>query len=146
MTLRLDILAAAIFLVLVIIVVAIKLRTKRLDKRYFQKRWVTVQKMCTNKKMWYQAVIDADELLDEALKQSHFHGKTTGERLVAAQRTLSSNDSVWFGHKLKKHIIDDNYKRLNKKDTLAALAGFRQALKDLGALATDKKTGPGNDR
>jgi hypothetical protein len=136
MSIHLDLIAAAIVIVILVVVSVLKLRKKTLNKAYFQKRWLTLQKLCSDKKLWYKAVIDADELLDEALKQRHFHGKTTGERLVSAQRTLSSNDSVWFGHKLKNRITDDGYKRLGKRDTLEALAGFRQALKDVGALSS----------
>ena len=141
-----DILSGAIIVLVTIVVAVMNLRAKKLDKRYFKKRWLTLQKLCSDKKLWYQAILDADKLLDEALKQRHYRGKSTGERLVSAQRSLSSNDTVWFGHKLKKRIIEDNYKRLNKRDTLEALAGFRQALKDLGALAGDTKTGPDNDK
>ncbi|MEI9914272.1 MAG: hypothetical protein WDN66_04860 [Candidatus Saccharibacteria bacterium] len=39
-----------------------------LDKRYFQRRWVRLQKLCSDKKLWYKAIVDADELLDEALE------------------------------------------------------------------------------
>lgn len=129
-------------LILVILVISvIKIKKSKLDKHYFQNRWRNLQRLCSNRKLWYQAVIDADELLDEALKKKHYRGKTTGERLVSAQKELSSNDSVWFGHKLKNRIIEEKLKRINKGDTLEALGGFRQALKDLGALpdSSEKK-------
>jgi hypothetical protein len=80
------------------------------------------------------AVIDADKLLDEALKKRHFKGKTMGERMVAAQRSLSDNDSAWYAHKLRNRLVHEPNIRLKKRECQNALAGFRQALKDLGAL------------
>jgi hypothetical protein len=80
------------------------------------------------------AIVDADKLLDEALKKRHFRGKTMGERLVSAQRMISDNDAVWYAHKLRNRLVHEPNVRLKKKEAQAALAGFRQGLKDLGAL------------
>lgn len=108
---------------------------KRLDAQKFQARWQQdVQKLCAKADTWPLAVINADKLLDEALKQRRFKGRTMGERLVAAQRQLTDNDGVWFGHKLRNKIVHEEMPRLFQKDVQAALKGLRQALKDLGAL------------
>jgi hypothetical protein len=79
------------------------------------------------------AVIDADKLLDDALRRLHYRGKTMGERLVSAQRDLSSNDTVWYSHKLRNKIVHESI-RLKKRDVQNALKGYLQALHDLGAL------------
>jgi len=78
--------------------------------------------------------MDADKLLDDALKKLRYKGKTMGERMVSAQRSLSDNDSVWYGHKLRNKIAHEETPPLKRKDVQMALRGFRQALKDLGAL------------
>lgn len=111
-------------------------RRKPLDAQYFTGRWKELQKNCATRKTWPQAIIDADELLDEALKKARYKGKTTGERLVAAQRELTSNDTVWVGHKLRNRIEQGeiDVRKLKKNDIVFALAGFREALRDLGAL------------
>lgn len=57
-----------------------------------------------------------------------------GERLVFAQRRLSDNDGVWFGHKLRNKIVHEEVPHLQQRDVQMALQGLRQALKDLGAL------------
>lgn len=102
----------------------------------FQERWQALQKHCATRKTWPQAVIEADDLLDEVLKKRRFKGKTTGERLVAAQHELSDNEAAWFGHKLRKKVSEEpiDVRTLKKKDIVIALAGFRQALRDLGAI------------
>lgn len=127
-----------VIVVLLLLVAAFLLvrryRSKHLNSDYFTARWKELQKHCRTRKTWPQAVIEADKLMDEALRRSRFKGKTTGERLVAAQHKLTSNDMVWFGHKLSTKIAGEDVRKLKKQDILQALAGFRQALKDLGAL------------
>ena len=109
-------------------------KPRRLKPGKYTERWQELQRLCVSRKSWPQAIIEADELLDEALKKARYRGKTTGERLVAAQHTLTSNDTVWFGHKLRKTIGNEDVRKLKKSDVLEALGGFRQALRDLGAL------------
>lgn len=105
-----------------------------LNSQYFAGKWQETQKLCSNKETWPLAIIDADKLLDEALKKSHFKGKTMGERLVAAQRALTDNDSVWYGHKLRNKLVHENNVKLTQAQVRNALKGIRQALRDLGAL------------
>lgn len=108
--------------------------SKKLKNDKVFERWVELQKNCATRKTWPTAIIDADTLLDDVLRCKGYKGKTTGERLVAAQHDISSNDSVWFGHKLSKAIGEVDVRTIKKQDVLNALAGIRQALKDLGAL------------
>ncbi|CAN5334375.1 hypothetical protein BH09PAT4_BH09PAT4_07080 [soil metagenome] len=129
----------AVVLGVLLLVVALggwlaKLRFAKPDVKKFTERWNEAQKLCSSKNTWPLAIINADKLLDDALKRSHYKGKTMGERLVAAQRTLSDNDSVWYAHKLRNKIVHEDYGDLKKRDVQKVLVGFRQALRDLGAL------------
>jgi len=119
---------------IIVILVTWRRRPRKLNGAHSMERWLTLQKNCSNKKTWPQAILEADKLLDDTLKRLRYRGKTTGERLVAAQHKLSNNEGVWFGHKLRNRIQDNDLKKISKQDTLEALSGFRQALKDLGAL------------
>jgi len=111
-----------------------KVVPSKLNQEFYQRRWSELlTKVKTNDGMAL-AVIDADKLVDDALKKRRFKGKTMGERLVAAQRTLNDNDAVWYGHKLRNRLVHEQNVRLKKRDVQKALAGFRQALRDLGAL------------
>lgn len=111
-------------------------RRIKLNQAKFTERWKALQGHCATRKTWPLAIIEADNLLDDVLKKSRYKGKTTGERLVAAQRVLSDNETVWHGHKLRNRIAqkDLDVRTLKKKDMVIALSGFRQALRDLGAL------------
>ena len=123
-----------LIVLLVISWLAIRLRPKRLDTAKFKIRWQEVQGLCRKAETWPLAVINADKLLDDALKLRKHKGKTMGERLVSAQRQLSNNDSVWFGHKLRNKLVHEEVPQLQKKEVQTALQGLRQALRDLGAL------------
>ncbi len=122
--------AIGLAVVLALVALIIFLITRR-KKRGIEERWKENQKLLANKKTWQDAIIGADKLLDEVLRKRHFKGKTTGERLVAAQHELSMNDAVWFGHKLKNRIVD-NKESVTKAEVKKALLGFWQAMKDLG--------------
>lgn len=132
-----DMAYVAMVLLVVLLVVLLFIRRYRanhLNAAHFTSRWRELQQHCKTRKTWPLAVIDADNLLDEALRRKLYRGKTTGERLVAAQHKLSDNEAVWFGHKLRNKITGEDVRKLKKQEILDALAGFRQALKDLGAL------------
>jgi hypothetical protein len=114
-------------------VVALRI-PKRLKNDYFVSRWKELQGFCKDKKTWPDALKEADKLLDRALKKRKFKGKTMGERMVSAQRTFSDNDATWFAHNIQKKLAADPSFKLKEADVKDALIGFRQALRDLGAL------------
>lgn len=131
--------AAAILLSLLIIGVIWWRRRKRpLDQVYFKKEWSDLQKLLRNKERWDVALVQADNLLDIALKKNRMRGRSMGERLVKAQRIFTDNDSLWFGHKLRNKIESDPDMKLKESDLKQALMGIRQGLKDLGALPDGK--------
>lgn len=111
-------------------------RPKKIKVNECRDRWVALQKHCATRKTWPLAIFEADELLDDVLKRRRYKGKSTGERLVSAQHDLTSNDTVWASHKLCNKLKEENIdvRTLKKNDIVNALAGFRQALRDLGAL------------
>jgi hypothetical protein len=130
-------LIAAIIAVLIVVFVASRLtkrRPSKLNQEEFSKRWHELQNLCSDKTTWPLAIINADKLVDDALKKNRYKGKSMGERLVAAQHELSSNNTIWFGHKMRNKLVHEDYQLNSKKDVKEALLGFLQALKDLGAM------------
>jgi hypothetical protein len=107
-----------------------------MNVKKFTERWQELQKHCASRKTWPLAITQADDLVAEALKRAGYKGKNTGERLVAAQHDLTANETIWLGHKLRNRLNQENVdvRKLKKKDVVDSLAGFRQALRDLGAL------------
>lgn len=131
---RVIAIAVVVLLVLGVAGVFFRKRRPQLDRAHSQKRWQEVQRLCGKGDTWAMAVIEADKLLDDTLKMLRYKGKSMGERLVAAQRDITDNDGAWFGHKLRNKIVHEEIPRLYQKDVKNALRGFRQALKDLGAI------------
>lgn len=113
-------------------------RPRRLKQDRIQNKWREMQKLLASKETWSEAIIKADKLLDDVLKKKRFGGKSMGERLTKAQRVLSDNEGVWFGHKLRSKLESDPKTKLKESEVKQALVGIRQALKDLGALPNDK--------
>lgn len=132
---------STLILIIVIIVLLLivfgtsflRFKPRPLNTEHFQRKWQEAQTLCKDKTTWPLAVINADKLLDEALQKRRYKGKTMGERMVSAQRSLSNNDGAWFGHKLRNRIVHEEVK-LKETDVKKALIGLRQALKDVGAL------------
>lgn len=111
-----------------------KVPHKKLNQTYYQEKWnELLTKVKTNDGMAI-AIIDADKLLDDALKKRHFKGKTMGERLVSAQRSITDNDAVWYAHKLRNRLVHETNVKLKKSNVQRALEGFKKGLRDLGAL------------
>jgi len=134
-----DIGSAAILAIIVLLAVVLgagflKRRPTPLNREYFMQKWQESQGFCKDKATWPLAVINADKLVDEALKKRKYKGKTMGERMVSAQRDFSDNDGIWFAHKLRNRLVHETDIKLKEPDVKKALVGLRQALKDLGAL------------
>jgi hypothetical protein len=126
--------AGVLLVVLVAVAGVLSKRGRKLNNAYYEKKWQELQKLLKDSATWPLAIIDADKLLDRALKDCRYKGKTMGERLVAAQRDIKYNDDVWFGHKLRNKLVHENDIKLKERDVKDALLGIKAALKDLGAL------------
>lgn len=100
----------------------------------FGKRWKELQKLCAQKDTWASAITEADSLLDRALKKRGYKGKTMGERLVSAEKSFTSIETLWAAHKLKNKLDSDQQTDLSLDEVKSALIAFRQGLRDLGVL------------
>lgn len=126
--------AAGILLLLAVLFLLQRRIPRKPKQRFYVAQWLELQAYCKNKATWPKAIIEADKLLDKALKRRRFSGRSMGERLVSAQRSLSQNDATWFAHNLRKKITTNPNLKLRESDVKHALVGFRQALRDIGAL------------
>ena len=108
---------------------------RRLNKVVYKEYWATKILPCLDEPMKYQlAIIEADKLLDRALKEKGIRGQTMGERLVIAGKHFANKDALWTAHKLRNRLVHETDVALNLKQTKRSLAAFARALKDLGAL------------
>lgn len=131
--------AIAILICAVLLFVAINLTKPhkiQLDKEKFQRDWLVIENSIQkdNPASWHLALINADKLVDSALRELQFSGQTMAERLKAAKNKLSSPNSIWHAHKLRNVVAHETGAEINFDQTRRAMNSFKQALKDLGAI------------
>lgn len=108
---------------------------KGLNQVKYQSDWLAIEQSISSEPgTWQLAVMNADKLLDRALRDRGFKGQTMGERMVAAGRIFTKRDYVWAAHKLRNRLAHDDAVQLSLKVTKQALLSFKNALKDMGAL------------
>lgn len=81
------------------------------------------------------AVMEADKLLDYAMKGLGFPGETMGERLKSGQSSRFSDlNAIWRAHKLRNAFAHEVGADLVASQANEALRDFERGLKDLGVL------------
>jgi hypothetical protein len=110
--------------------------TANLNKDVFRSDWLKVEQQVDrgNQPSYHLAILNADKLVDKALKLRGYSGDTMGERMKSAKDTWSNANHVWIAHKLRNQIAHETNVNIEYDTTKSALSAFRQALKDLGAI------------
>lgn len=108
----------------------------KLDINKYRSRWMTIeQQLKRDEPMTFQVcVMNADTLLDQALKDKGVQGTTMGERMKQFQQKWSNANNVWTAHKLRNQLAHEPEFKVNYDSARRALAAFKQALKDVGAI------------
>lgn len=133
-----------IFLVAVLIVAVMffviffltKKSAKPLKREKYQSRWLAIESSLKrdNDASHSLAILNADKLLDQALRERGFKGTTMGERMKSANNEWSKRDHVWSAHKIRNKIAHEPDVKVSYEIAARALVAFKQALKDLGAV------------
>ena len=144
----LALLTSVVFLLLVIVVIKLnRLAAKRIDiakliappspaSSGVNARWEEVQRHITSTREaeWKFAVIEADKVVDDILKNS-FPGETMGERLLAINRSqLETLDGLWEAHKIRNRLVHDTNYFLRYAEAKRAVILFERTLKELHAI------------
>lgn len=129
----------AILIVAVLVFVAILLtgkRTYHFNVEAYQSRFLTIENKLKKDSpaTWTVTIIDADKLLDKALIEMGIPGKTMGDRLKRSGDKFANLNAVWRAHKLRNAIAHESDLEISYKQAFNALAIYKQALKDLGAI------------
>lgn len=77
------------------------------------------------------AILDADKLLDYALKTKGFKG-SLGEKLKKHGACFSDLNGIWAAHKLRNRVAHE-LGDVRKAEVKSALRSFKKGLEDLGA-------------
>lgn len=105
-----------------------------LNQKYYQKKWAEIKTLeHTSAAASRLAIIEADKLLDHALKHRGVKGQTMGDRLKNARNLLGDANAVWTAHKLRNTIAHEDV-HPSHAEIRRALSSFEACLKRLGAL------------
>lgn len=108
----------------------------QLNVQRYQTKWLEIENSVTrdNAASWQLAIMNADKLLDQALRERRFRGQTMGERMKSAQKTWKNANHVWGAHKIRNQLAHEVNAKVTYDITLRSLSAFKQGLKDLGAI------------
>ncbi len=129
----------AVLIVAVLLFIIIKLTAKKshkFNKEDYQTRFLQIENKLSKDNMssWPITIINGDKLLDRAMTEMGAPGKTMGERLKNVGDKFTNLDAVWRAHKLRNAIAHESDLEISYKQASNALAIYKQALQDLGAI------------
>lgn len=131
-------LLAAVIIVGILLFAVVTLSKKggAFDVEKYRTRWMTIEQSLVkdNEPSYHMAILNADKLLDQALREAGVKGQTMGDRMKFARDKWSNRDAVWASHKMRNKIAHETDVRVSYDTARRALAGFKQGLKDLGAI------------
>ena len=128
--------AAVIIAAVLFIIMRFMPYAANIDKEKYQSRWLEIEHGLNpgSRDSQYMAILKADKLLDQVLRDTGSKGQTMGERMKSRQNAWSNANAVWAAHKIRNQIAHDENVQLSETTVRRALASFKQALKDLGAM------------
>ena len=108
---------------------------KTLNQAKYREKWMRIMNEIDNHNQSSLAIgiLNADRLIDEALRERGIPGETLGERMKSAKALFSDRQGLWDAHKLRNRIAHEEFK-VNARQAHSALNKFKTALKDIGAL------------
>lgn len=128
--------AVAIAVILLLVIFWTRKGPRPIDVDKYRTRWLSIEqgfkKVETNS--YPMSILNADKLLDQALQDKGYKGNTTAERMREATPKWSKPNEVWRAHKLRNQIAHEDGFVVDYETARRALAAFKQALKELGAI------------
>lgn len=109
---------------------------KHLDVEHYRTKWMAIEQQLVSDQpaTFSLSILNADKLLDQAMKERGLKGETMAERLKSASQLFTNRNNVWSAHKLRNKIAHDPEVRVTYESARHALGDFKRALKDVGAI------------
>jgi hypothetical protein len=83
---------------------------------------------------WKMAILEADKILDYALKALALPGQDLGERLRVAHYNYPTVNEVWPAHKMRNRLVHETDYNITQREAARAIEQYRRTLKVLRAL------------
>jgi predicted metalloprotease with PDZ domain len=109
---------------------------KALDVEKYRSRWLRIETALSrnNEGSHTLCVLNADKLLDQALRDRGIAGKTMAERMKSCQGKWTNGNGLWAAHKVRNRLAHETDATIDYERARQALVAYKQALKDVGAI------------
>ncbi len=109
---------------------------RTLDQDKYRSRWLAIETRLKrdDSNTHILCVLEADKLLDQALREKGLSGKTMAERMKQCQGKWTNGNGVWAAHKLRNRLAHESDVRIDYDRSRQALIAYKQGLKDMGAI------------
>ena len=113
-----------------------KKSTRSLNVEKYQTRWLAIESSLQKDQpaSYHLAIINADKLVDHALREKGYSGNTMGERMKSANSVWKNPDHIWGAHKIRNRIAHEADVQITFEIAARSLVAYKQALKELGAI------------
>lgn len=113
-----------------------KKTSKHLNVDQYRSKCLAIENQLKRDEMssYHLTVLNADKLVDQAMRECGIKGETMGERLKNSVNKFSDINGLWTAHKLRNRIAHESDVAITYDEARSALGNFRKALKDLGAI------------
>jgi hypothetical protein len=109
---------------------------KRLNVDQYRVKYLAIENQLKREdsSSYHLSVLNADTLVDQAMRECGMSGNTMGERLKASATKFGDLNGLWTAHKLRNRIAHESDAVVTYDEARYALSCFKKALKDLGAI------------
>lgn len=109
---------------------------RELDVERYRSRWLNIETALSrnNEGSHTLCILNADKLLDQALRDRGVAGKTMAERMRGCQGKWTNGNGLWAAHKVRNRLAHETDATIDYDRAKQALIAYKQALKDLGAI------------
>jgi len=109
---------------------------RELDVERYRCRWLRIETALSRNdaSSHILCVINADKLIDQALRDRGISGKTMAERMKNCQGKWTNGNGLWAAHKVRNRLAHETDASIDYERSKQALIAYKQGLKDLGAI------------
>ena len=135
-TIILIVVVISLAILLLVVMGITRRKSHGLNQKKYRLEWLKLENsLDKNNMMTYQmAIMTADKLLDQALKDIGLSGETMADRLKVAKGKFTDINKVWTVHKLRNRIVHETDVKMNLMTGKRALYVYKKSLKELGAI------------